>query len=155
MTDFVTRLAETMSLSSILGELRSCVGSFEIVDHWQQGEFHHDTVIHFQEAGVSRFLVVATNCNGGVKEVLLFPALPQRYALWHSRCPHVADFSGDLPELLARSTTFHWFDPCALLTEDARSELLPEHRVRQKGGGWEPAAGTSARCGVARKGSTE
>jgi len=56
---------------------------------------------------------VATNCNGGVKEVLAFREMPVRSALWHQRCPHVSDFSGEMPELLARATTLHWFDPCS------------------------------------------
>ena len=41
-------------------------------------------------------LVVATNCNGGVKEVLCFRDAPDRWALWHHRCPNVADFAGEL-----------------------------------------------------------
>lgn len=139
MDAFVTTLAETMSLSSLLEELRARVGTFAITDHWKQGEFHHDTVIRFVHGDEPRVLVVATNCNGGVKEVLAFGEMPERYALWRWRCPHVADFAGELPPILARAVTSHWFDPCALLTEDARSELRPEHRVRQKGGGWEPA----------------
>jgi len=36
-------------------------------------------------------LVVATNCNGGVKEVLCFDELPDRLALWHARCPENRD----------------------------------------------------------------
>jgi len=39
----------------------------------------------------------------------------------------------------------HWFDPCALLTEDARSEYRPEFRERQEGGGWKAKG-----CGVKR-----
>lgn len=39
----------------------------------------------------------------------------------------------DLSSLLE----LHWFDPCALLAADTRSELRPEHRRMQKGGGWE------------------
>ena len=34
-------------------------------------------------------------------------------------------------------TPSHWFDPCALLTNDARSEYRPEFRERQPGGGWQ------------------
>ena len=148
MQALVDSLAATMSLSSLLDELRLRVGAFALQDHWKQGEFHHDVVVRFREGERARVLVVATNCNGGVKEVLAFGAMPERYALWHHRCPHVADFAGALPEILARATTSHWFDPCALLTEDARSELLPEHRVRQRGGGWEPANGP---CNARRK----
>ena len=53
----------------------------------------------------------------------------------------VADFSGELPPVLARAITEHWFDPCELLRSDARSELRPEHRRRQHGGGWEHVDG--------------
>ncbi len=139
MQTLVSALADTMSLSSLLEELRARAHVFAIRDHWKQGEFHHDTVIRLGDGPEERILIVATNCNGGVKEVLAFGEMPERYALWRWRCPHIDDFSGELPPVLARAVTSHWFDPCALLTEDARSELRPEHRVRQKGGGWEPA----------------
>lgn len=131
---FVRSLADALSLSSLLDQLRATT-SFEIVDHWKQGEFHHDTVLRLSNVAPA-VLVVATNCNGGVKEVIAFDEVPDRWALWHWRCPQVADFSGELSEMVARATTHHWFDPCALLTEDARSELRAEHRVRQRGGGW-------------------
>ena len=76
-------------------------------------------------------LVVSTNCNGGVKEVSCFVALPDREALWHERCPKGELAAIPLPDLLARERTVHWFDPCELLGDDARSELKPEHRRRQ------------------------
>ena len=82
-------------------------------------------------------LVVATNCNGGVKEVLSFGTPPREDALWHHRCPTSSEFSGELPPLLGQARTVHWFDPCALLTDDARSEYRPEFRERQAGGGWQ------------------
>jgi hypothetical protein len=81
-------------------------------------------------------LVVATNCNGGVKELLSFDSVPERNALWHSRCPDNPEFSGTIPPLLAAVRTTHWFDPCNLLLPDARSELREEFRERQPGGGW-------------------
>ena len=37
---------------------------------------------------------------------------------------------------VACSRTLHWFDPTELLDENARSELKPEYRDRQSGGGW-------------------
>jgi Ribbon-helix-helix protein, copG family len=40
--------------------------------------------------------------------------------------------------------TEHWFDPCELLAPDARSELRPEYRRRQDGGGWEFSEGGGA-----------
>lgn len=85
------------------------------------------------------------SCNGGIKELLCFEQRPERNALWHHRCPDSAEFSGELPPLLASSRTLHWFDPCALLAPDARSEYRAEFRQRQAGGGW-----TLRSCGVAR-----
>lgn len=86
-------------------------------------------------------LVVATNCNGGVKEIACFAEVPDRDALWHERCPDGELEARALPPLLARERTIHWFDPCELLGENARSELRTEHRVKQRGGGWEPTFG--------------
>jgi hypothetical protein len=83
-------------------------------------------------------LVVATNCNGGVKEVLCFAAVPSREALWHARCPENPAFTGSIPALLASAVTEHWFDPCELLRPDARSEYREEFREQQCGGGWIP-----------------
>ena len=116
-------------------------GSYELVAHWTQGEFHHDIVLRLPAAAArdlsGTVLVVATNCNGGIKEVLVFEEIPDRLALWHHRCPTVPEFSGTLAPVRARAITTHWFDPCELLTPLARSELRPEHRRRQDGGGWQ------------------
>ncbi len=137
--DALDALAGTLVLGALLDEVRTRWGAFEILDHWTQGEFHHDLVLRVVKAAddlPGRVLVVATNCNGGVKEVLAFAEPPTRAALWAMRCPGNPEFPGSPAEPLARSTTLHWFDPCELLSPDARSELLPEHRVRQDGGGW-------------------
>jgi hypothetical protein len=146
--DAVESLASTLGLGSLLADLRERHGGYEILDHWQQGEFHHDLVLEVRHAS-SRLpgpvLVVATNCNGGVKEVLCFERAPDRAALWHSRCPESPEFHGELPPLLASSRTIHWFEPCELLRPDARSEYRPEFRERQPGGGWQPKG-----CGVKR-----
>lgn len=131
---FAERLAQHRVLGALLEHLRVTRGGYTLADHWKQGEFHHDVVVILPTAEI---VVVATNCNGGVKEVLLFDRMPQRYALWHWRCPDIADFSGELPPIRQRAITEHWFNPCELLAEDARSELLPEFRKRQLGGGWE------------------
>lgn len=122
----------------VLGALLDEIGSYELVAHWTQGEFHHDVVLRLPEHGKmpGSVLVVATNCNGGIKEVLAFDEVPDRMALWHHRCPNVKEFSGDLVPIRARATTSHWFDPCELLTANARSELREEFRERQEGGGW-------------------
>src|SRR5262249_17396787 len=114
----VDELAKTLALGSLLDRIRQRWGSYELLDHWQQGEFHHDTVLRVAAALddlPGSVLVVATNCNGGVKEVLCFSELPERRALWHARCPDNPEFSGVLTDLLALARTAHWFDPCELL----------------------------------------
>jgi hypothetical protein len=134
-------LAGTMVLGSLLDAVRDRWGSYELIDHWKQGEFHHDVVVRVASAGdelPGAILVVATNCNGGIKEVLSFAEPPERYALWSFRCPSNPDFEGDIPTLLGSARTPHWFDPCELLTDAARSELKAEFRTRQRGGGWMP-----------------
>ena len=138
--DTFSELAACLTLGSLLQEVRDRYGEFDLVDHWHQGEFHHDVVVGLPIGNYSpcRFLVVATNCNGGIKEVLGFDERPSRCALWHERCPDNPDFEGDLPAIRGSARTSHWFDPCELLEPDARSELRPEFRRRQRGGGWEP-----------------
>lgn len=151
MSSTVRQLADTLVLGVLLDEVRARFGRYELLDHWQQGEFHHDVVVRISDVGSSlpgAILVVATNCNGGVKEVLSFDIVPDRWALWHWRCPEVKAFSGELPPILDRAVTHHWFDPCDLLAPDARSELRDEFRQRQHGGGWQMLPTT---CGVARK----
>jgi len=147
----IQELADTLVLGSLLEALRAHAGVYEILDHWQQGEFHHDLLMRVTRSPAlpGSVLVVATNCNGGVKEVLCFDELPARGALWHSRCPEAAEFSGELPRLHARATTPHWFDPCELLLPDARSELKEEFRERQTGGGWQMLGA----CGAAKRGN--
>jgi len=141
-------LSRFLMFGSLLEEVRRRWSRYELVDHWKQGEFHHDIVLRVHGAAADlggEVLIVATNCNGGVKEVLSFTAVPDRHALWHARCPDNVDFSGDMSPPVATARTEHWFDPCVLLTADARSELRPEFRVRQCGGGWmqrKPASAT-------------
>jgi hypothetical protein len=137
----VKELSAALMLGSLLEDVRRRWGGYELVDHWQQGEFHHDVVVRVPRATPDLggdILIVATNCNGGVKEVLTFPSVPERLALWHWRCPENPDFSGNLPAPLGAATTEHWFNPCELLAPDARSEYRAEHRERQCGGGWLP-----------------
>ena len=120
-----------------MAELRSRWGGFDLVDHWQQGEFHHDTVFRLGKSSVDlpgNYIVVATNCNGGVKEVLCFSEMPSHGALWKARCPSSDEFVGELPKLHGRATTHHYFDPCDLLKPNARSEYRAEFRERQPGG---------------------
>ena len=128
-----------MMLGSLLETLRERCGAYDLIGHWRQGEFHHDIVLRTTPCDTlpGTVLVIATNCNGGVKEVLCFEQLPERDALWSSRCPDSNEFSGELLPVLSRATTHHWFDPCELLAPDARSELREEFRERQRGGGWQ------------------
>jgi hypothetical protein len=143
----VQAIAQNLALGSLLADLKASFGGYEILDHWQQGEFHHDLLLRVEPKGrlPGPVLVVATNCNGGVKEVLCFDVAPQEGALWRRRCPDTTEFIGELPPVLAEARTVHWFDPCALLTPDARSEYRPEFRERQEGGGWRPKG-----CGVTK-----
>ena len=129
-------LAQHLGLGALLAELARSFGRVEHLEHWTQGEFHHDIVLRLADGNSPLVLVVSTNCNGGVKELISFAEVPDRSALWHSRCPENPEFSGAIPPVLGSARTVHWFDPCNLLTADARSELLPEHRERQAGGGW-------------------
>jgi hypothetical protein len=135
----ISELANALVLGALLERVRARWGGFEMLDHWQQGEFHHDVVLRIP-APASELpgpvVVVATNCNGGVKEVLCFSEPPERLGLWHARCPDNPEFSGTIPKLLASATTTHWFDPCELLSPDARSEIREEFREKQCGGGW-------------------
>src|SRR5262249_14761807 len=136
----VQDLADDLSLGNVLDSVRRRFGGYVLLDHWKQGEFHHDVILRVRDLKKQLpgpVLVVATNCNGGVKEVPCFGDVPSRDALWHWRCPKVEEFSGELPHMLDRATTQHWFDPCDLLRPDSRSELREEHRQRQQGGGWE------------------
>src|SRR5262245_40635888 len=136
MSPALERLAAQLSLGSLLETIGREHAGYELVAHWKQGEFHHDVVVRLSQPGAlpGAVLVIATNCNGGVKEVLCFDRVPDRYALWHARCPENPEFAGELTTLLGEVRTLHWFDPCALLEESARSELKPECRTRQRGG---------------------
>ena len=133
-------VVEALTLGAVLEALQERHGGYELLAHWKQGEFHHDVLVRASDARnlPGPVLVVATNCNGGVKELSFYDEVPTRYALWHERCPE-GDFADEpLPVLRERVRTVHWFDPCELLGADARSELRPEFRVRQRGGGWIP-----------------
>jgi hypothetical protein len=138
--DPIAVLAATHTLGGLLSLLTRRHGGYDLMAHWKQGEFHHDLVlrVHAQAGLPGAFLVVATNCNGGVKEVLCFARPPERYALWHMRCPDNPEFAGELAPVLGQARTVHWFDPCELLADCTRSELKSTHRRRQRGGGYEP-----------------
>jgi hypothetical protein len=137
--DRIANLAAERMLGGLLDRLRASCGAYDLIGHHQQGEFHHDIFMRVTSprSGLpGEYLVVSTNCNGGVKEVLCFAEPVEASALWHFRCPDNPDFSGELPAILALARTEHWFEPCELLSVDARSELRAEYRQRQNGGGW-------------------
>ena len=73
-------LAGTLDLGSLLVEITRRYGAYDLLDHRTQGEFHHDVT---------------------------FGTVPDRWALWHRRCPNVANFAGQLVPILARSVTEH------------------------------------------------
>ncbi|HET8935684.1 MAG TPA: hypothetical protein VFN67_19685 [Polyangiales bacterium] len=96
----VQHLANQLTLGALLDELRRLAGRYELLRHWQQGELHHDTVVrvdHLKADVPGPILVIAINCNGGVKEVFCVAEVPERAALWHQRCPTNSEFSGELP----------------------------------------------------------
>lgn len=136
-TEFLQQLADTLSLKGVLDGLKPY--GWEHVDHWMQGEFHHDVVVRIRDRPSQvpgSVFVVSTNCNGGVKEVACMADVPDRWGLWHQRCPDNPEFAGPAPQVLATARTRHWFDPCDLLKPGTRSEYLPEFRRKQKGGGF-------------------
>jgi hypothetical protein len=137
-TPSINEMADSLILGSLLASVRANWGEYRILDHWQQGEFHHDLVLELGSAtGLpGPILVVSTNCNGGVKEVLCLADRPDRGGLWRARCPENADFVGPIPTILAAARTTLWFDPGELLVATARSEYKEAHRERQSGGGW-------------------
>jgi hypothetical protein len=146
----VEAIARTLVLGSALEHVLKGYGVYDLIDHWKQGEFHHDTLLRVRnpQALPGAVLVIATNCNGGIKEVFAFDDIPNRSALWHARCPASPEFSGELPTIRGYGHTPHWFNPCELLSADARSELREEFRERMPGGGWQMAA---TACAVTRK----
>src|SRR4051794_35067162 len=115
MSGLAFELAQTLMLGSLLELLNDRVGTYEIVAHWQQGEFHHDLVLRVPKTTelAGTVLVVSTNCNGGVKEVLSFDDVPDRAALWAHRCLPIGASPSLLP-ILDNERTLHWFDPCEL-----------------------------------------
>ncbi|MBS2021707.1 MAG: hypothetical protein JST92_04815 [Deltaproteobacteria bacterium] len=143
-------LAKQTLLGPLLEALTREYGGYRLLDHWQQGEFHHDLVVQVTDTKdlPGPVLVASTNCNAGLKELLCFAAPPTKGALWHARCPANPAFMGDLPPLLGSVKTSQWFDPCEVLSETSRSEIRAEFRERDEGGGWRLKGEA---CGVPRK----
>lgn len=132
----LTALEKSGDLSTAFRDLES-FGGYEHLDHWQQGEFHHDHLLKVASTDSKEcYVVIATNCNGAIKEILFFHELPKRWEIWGYRVPENTEFEKPTFEIISHIKTGIWFDPRRLLTDDTRSELLPEHRRRQRGGGW-------------------
>ena len=93
----VQRLADELSSKALLEALQREHGGFDLLHHWQQGEFHHDIVVAVKEprALPGTILVVATNCNAGVKEVLCFDRVPDPARCGTGACPDNPEFHGD------------------------------------------------------------
>jgi hypothetical protein len=53
----VQQLAQHLGLGSLLGRLQEDFGGSTLLEHWTQGEFHHDVVLRLPG---ERILVVAT-----------------------------------------------------------------------------------------------
>src|SRR5687768_15014316 len=102
MSHLLPELAAGNLLGTFLDAVRSRWSTYDILAHWQQGEFHHDIVLQVESRRElpGDVLVVATNCNGGIKEVLCTPSLPDRWGLWKLRCPDNAEFDGEPPLIL-------------------------------------------------------
>lgn len=138
-------LAKFAALGELLADVIRRYGGVELVEVWSQGEFHHDVVLRVRGEHLGFVLVVATNCNGGVKELLAFESVPDRGALWKYRAGEATAAAIGLTE---SARTPEWFDPRELLGESARSEFRPEYRQRQEGGGWQlRASGTTRIAG--------
>ena len=43
-------LSKQLGLGALLSELKDKAGGYDLVDHWQQGEFHHDVVLRVPNA---------------------------------------------------------------------------------------------------------
>jgi hypothetical protein len=45
-------LARTLDLGSLLAEVKRRYGAYDLLDHWTQGEFHHDVVLRLPDAAL-------------------------------------------------------------------------------------------------------
>ena len=127
-------LARCLTVNVLLDAMTRRFGGYEVVAHWTHGEPHHDIVLMLPATATAdlpgRVLVVATNAEGGIKEILCFADVPDRAALWHHRCPDALEFSGELAPILGSARTQHWFDPRELLKATHRaSDGRPDPRA--------------------------
>ncbi len=58
-------LSRCLMLGTLLSEVRRRWGAYELLDHWQQGEFHHDVVLRVAGAAARRGLGVPMFVLGG------------------------------------------------------------------------------------------
>ena len=80
--NYVAELAKTRVLGALLDALQRTWGGYDLLHHHQQGEFHHDVFVRVRLSEdkprlPGEYLVISTNCNGGVKEVLCFEELAE------------------------------------------------------------------------------
>ena len=64
----VDELASQRVLGALLDRVRRDWGSYDLLRHHQQGEFHHDVFVRVPNAKPrlpGEYLVISTNCNGG------------------------------------------------------------------------------------------
>lgn len=110
-------LAGNLALGNLLDEVTQRFDGYQIIEHWEQGEYHHDLLIRVNSPrGLpGPVLLISTNCNAGVKEILCFADTFDRQAIWGHRCPGLPQFKAKLPPILGRIQTVYWIDPCSLL----------------------------------------
>lgn len=113
-------LADQLVLGDVLNVLDRDHGGFELIAHRPKGEYHQDLVVRVN-TGVfgGEILVIGTNCNGGVKELIALSSVPDHSALWRWRCPTAPQFQGTLDDIRGVARTIHWSDPAQLLEETA------------------------------------
>ena len=82
----------------------------------QQGEFHQDLVLSVKELhGLpGPFSWSPPTAMPASRKPLCLDQVPTEGALWHSRCPDIVEFTGQMPTVLAVARTRHWFDPTSL-----------------------------------------
>jgi hypothetical protein len=115
-------VADHLVLGDVLNALKRDFGGFEIIDHWSQGELHHDLVVRLATGDLGgEILVISTNCNGGVKELITLDDVPDQSALWHWRCPALPQFQGTLDDIRGVARTIHWSEPSRLLGDATAS----------------------------------
>lgn len=121
----INSLAQELLLGHLLQRLQDEFSDFELIAHWTKGEYHHDIVVRLGDHRdlPGPVLVVSTNCNGGVKEVLCFSDPPSQEELWDLRDENLE--TDELPVVLAAARTIHWVDPISLIRRPTMVDMRP------------------------------